>query len=83
MAKVGSNRLFLCLENLNSTLVNDMQNRIYTEEMKKTENIEKENLLIFESSQLFNFIGLNDPQKKIYVTPEQVDCLPLLLYIMT
>lgn len=50
MAKVGSNRLFLCLENLNSTLVNDMQNRIYNEEMKKQENIEKENLLIYETS---------------------------------
>lgn len=35
MGKVGSNRLFLCLENLNQTLINDMQNRIYNEEMKK------------------------------------------------
>jgi len=27
MTKVGSNRLFLSLENLNKTIVNDIQNR--------------------------------------------------------
>jgi len=27
MAKVGSNRLFLCLENLNKSIINDIQNR--------------------------------------------------------
>jgi hypothetical protein len=29
LAKVGSNRLYLVLENINSTLLNDISNRIH------------------------------------------------------
>lgn len=33
LAKVGSNRLYLVLENLNQTILNDIVNREYTPEM--------------------------------------------------
>lgn len=46
MSKVGCNRLYLCLENLNNGIINDVSNRVYDQEITE-ESTEKENELIF------------------------------------
>lgn len=40
-SKVGSNKLYLQLENLNNGILNDFSNRQYNEEMKSEQAIEK------------------------------------------
>lgn len=46
MSKVGCNRLYLCLENLNNGIINDVTNRVY-DEVITDEGMIKENELIF------------------------------------
>lgn len=59
MAKVGSKRLYLCLENLNNGIINDVTNRVYDEVMSEAD-IAKENKIISETSKLCTYIGLTD-----------------------
>lgn len=60
MAKVGSKRLYLCLENLNNGIINDVTNRVYDEVMSEAD-IAKENTIIYESSKLCTYIGMTEP----------------------
>lgn len=82
MAKIGSKRLYLCLENLNNGILNDVTNRVYDVVMSEAD-IAKENQIISKSTELFNFIGMTDPQKKVYITAEYIEALPLILYLTT
>ena len=82
MAKTGSQRLYLCLENLNNGIINDVSNRIYDKQNNIEETI-KENTIIYEATKLFNFIGMSDPQNKIYQTPDHIDSLPLIFFLLT
>ena len=81
-AKVGSNKLFLSLETFNNSLLNDLKNREYTTQMQQEQNIQLENELLFQSTKLFNFVGLNDPLRKIYITTKTPDNLPLVLSLL-
>ena len=82
MAKTGSQKLFLCMENLNNGISNDMNNRIYDNKMSEEDTL-KENELIYEASKLFNFIGVSEPLNKIYMTPEHLESLPLIFSLLT
>ena len=82
MAKTGSQKLFLRMENLNNGISNDMNNRIYDNKMSEEDTL-KENELIYEASKLFNFIGVSDPPNKIYMTPEHLESLPLIFSLLT
>lgn len=81
-AKVGSNKLFLSLENFNNSLLNDIKNREYTAEMEQEERIANENALLYQSLKLFNFVGLTDPLRKIYITTKTPENLPLVLTLL-
>jgi len=82
MAKTGSQRLFLCMENLNNGISNDMNNRIYDETILEEDTL-KENELIYEASKLFNFIGMSEPLNKIYMTHAHIESLPLIFSLLT
>ncbi|KRX07259.1 hypothetical protein PPERSA_00416 [Pseudocohnilembus persalinus] len=82
MSKVGSKRLYLCLENLNNGIINDVTNRVYDQEMTE-EDIQKENLLISEAAKLCSYIGMTDPEKKVYISDEHMEALPMLMFLVT
>lgn len=79
-AKVGSSRLFLSLETLNNSIINDLTNRPYTSEMLTVQAQDKENDLLFTTTKLFNFVGYSDPVNKIYLTTQPVEGLPLIAF---
>jgi WASH complex subunit strumpellin len=43
----------------------------------------KENEILFEASKLFNFTGMSEPLNKIYLSPEDLPSLPLILALST
>lgn len=82
MAKVGCKRLYLCLENLNNGIINDVTNRVYNVEMSEND-VGKENELIYQTSKLCTYIGMTDPFNKVYITPDYIEALPLVLFLIT
>ena len=67
MSKVGSNRLYLCLENLNDCIINEMQNR--PSENLSEEQIEKvmpQRDLEFDEKKITNSCGAGttEPSKR-------------------
>lgn len=38
--------------------------------------------MIFEVSKMLNFIGMSDPLRKIYITSEPIEHLPLLMSLL-
>lgn len=81
-ARIGSNKIYLSLENLNKSLLNDLTNRSYDNELNSIETIVHENNMIFEVSKMLNFIGMSDPLRKIYITSEPIEHLPLLMNLL-
>jgi hypothetical protein len=67
LSKVGAPRLYLVLENLNTSLLNDMIRNQNAEE-SSTEQIENENLLFVLAQPYFKHLGMLEPLKKVYVT---------------
>ena len=57
-------------------------NRKYTNEMGSEESLLKENEMIFNVSNMLNFTGLSEPLRKIYITSEPIDLLPLMIYLI-
>jgi len=82
MGRVGSNKLYHCLENLNNSILNDVVNRMYNTEMNSEEHKKKENEFLFWTSKLFAYNGISDPIKKIYITSNPIDTLPLIMFLM-
>lgn len=80
LAKVGSNRLYLVLENLNKTILNDIVNREYTEDMLSDEKTQSESCLLSFISHFCHFLGMNEPLRKIYVTVKPVEFLPMIVF---
>ncbi|KAL4459953.1 hypothetical protein ABPG74_003479 [Tetrahymena malaccensis] len=78
-AKVGSNRLYLSLETLNDSIINDILNRPTTEAMNTVEAQEKQNELLFDTTKLFSYVGISDPIKKVYLTTEPIEGLSLMM----
>ena len=79
LSKVGSPRLFLCLENLNSSLLNDLI-KSQTSEANSVDQIDNENLLLALISPYFKHLGMLEPLKKIYLTSEPIEHLSLFLF---
>lgn len=80
LAKVGSNRLYLVLENLNKTILNDIVNREYTEDMLNDEKIQSESCLLSFISHFCNFLGMSEALRKIYITIRPIEFLPMILF---
>ena len=59
LSKVGSNRLFLVLDNVNRSIKNDIVNREYTPDMMSDDNIEAENSLLSMIGKYCNFLGMS------------------------
>ena len=38
--------------------------------------------MIFEVSKMLNFIGMSDPLRKIYITSEAIEQLPLIMSLL-
>ena len=38
--------------------------------------------MIFEVSKMLNFIGMSDPLRKIYITSEPIEQLPLIMSLL-
>ncbi|CAD8147536.1 unnamed protein product [Paramecium pentaurelia] len=81
-AKVGSTKLFLCLETLNNTIINDFINRQYDSSMESDIKTQMENNLLFDLTKLFNYVGLSDPIRKIYALCEMPEHTPLILALV-
>ena len=71
LGKVGSPRLFLVLENLNNSVLNDLvENQSFEE--TKVDRLDNENLLLALINPYFKHLGMLEPLKKVFVT-----CRPL------
>lgn len=67
LSKVGSPRLFLCLENLNTSLLNDMMKSQDAQNESMEEN-NNENFLLALVHPYFKHLGMLEPTKKIFIT---------------
>ena len=71
LAKVGSNRLYLVLENINNTLLNDISNRSQNK-AENEEQIMHENMLMSVLNPFFAHTGMLEPTKKIFMTCKEI-----------
>lgn len=80
LSKVGSPRLFLCLENINHSLLNDMTRP--QSEADQEDKINNENLLLVLMNPYFKHLGMLEPMKKIFLTCDPIEHLPLYLFTL-
>ena len=80
LSKVGASRLYLVVENLNGSIINDMTQKIKHETELKEEVILNENILLKILNPYTSNLGMSDPMKKIYVTSKPINHLGLMLF---
>lgn len=79
LGKVGAPRLFLVLENLNTSLLNDLI-RSQNEAAHQKDEVDNENLLLTLVNPYFKHLGMLEPLKKVFITSEPIENLPLIIF---
>lgn len=79
LSKVGASRLYLVVDNLNGSVMEDMMQKTKQEELRE-DMILNENILLKLLNPYMSNLGMSDPMKKIYVTSKPINHLGLILF---
>ena len=80
LSKVGASRLYLVVENLNSSIIEDMMQKTKQETELREDIVLNENILLKVLNPFTSNLGMSDPMKKIYVTSKPINHLGLILF---
>ena len=81
LGKTMSPRLFLVLQDLNESLLNDMMKNQFVEETEENQvQMVNDNLVLALSGPYFAHMGMLDPMKKVFITCKHIESLPIILF---